>query len=171
MIRAFGTAVLVAGLAAATAGAQNGTQIIPPLRPAEIPASQGDAASPLRNTSNGGAGAHGFIEFEDAGDVRAGALIGSAVIDVESAEVGQVDDVIFDQRGLLSGLVISVGGFLGMGSKQVAVSIDRAKVYRNRTGDRFIVALDDKIEELELAPNFKTHEDQLKDAERAKGAR
>ncbi len=42
-------------------------------------------------------------------------------------DVGEIDDVVFDRQGKLKDFIIDVGGFLGIGEKQVAVSTKELK--------------------------------------------
>ena len=44
-----------------------------------------------------------------------------SVYDPAKDKIGTVDDVIVNDRGQISGLIIGVGGFLGVGEKDVAV--------------------------------------------------
>jgi len=64
---------------------------------------------------------------------RASQLIGSSVVNGSDETVGKIDDVIVTQNAKAPVAILSVGGFLGMGSKKVAVlttdlSISKDKV-------------------------------------------
>jgi hypothetical protein len=52
---------------------------------------------------------------------RASKMIGAAVFNDQNQQVGTVDDLILDQSDKAVLAVISVGGFLGVGGKLVAV--------------------------------------------------
>ena len=52
---------------------------------------------------------------------RASKLIGSNVYNQKAEKIGNVDDIIISSDNSVSFAVISVGGFLGMGSRHVAV--------------------------------------------------
>ncbi len=57
---------------------------------------------------------------------RASKLIGAAIYNDQNQQIGTVDELILNQKDNTVALaVISVGGFLGIGSKLVAVSIDK----------------------------------------------
>ena len=63
-----------------------------------------------------------------AGSARASKLIGSKVYQGDST-VGQIEDVLVDlDRSTLLAVVLSVGGFLGVGEKLVAVPVNQIKV-------------------------------------------
>src|ERR1700694_1386929 len=43
------------------------------------------------------------------------------VYDPSDNKIGDIDDVIIDKAGSVSALIVGVGGFLGMGEKDVAI--------------------------------------------------
>jgi sporulation protein YlmC with PRC-barrel domain len=47
-----------------------------------------------------------------------------SVYDPEKDKIGTVDDVIVNDSGQITGLIIGVGGFLGVGEKDVAVAFN-----------------------------------------------
>ncbi len=61
------------------------------------------------------------------GGWRASKLIGAAVHDDQNRQVGTVDDLILSAQNKVAVAVVSVGGFLGIGSKLVAVPYDRLR--------------------------------------------
>jgi sporulation protein YlmC with PRC-barrel domain len=48
---------------------------------------------------------------------------GTDVIGPDNAQVGDVNDVLFDKNGKIIGLIVGVGGFLGIGEKSVAIDM------------------------------------------------
>lgn len=56
---------------------------------------------------------------------RASEIIGSNIYNEENNSIGEVDDLIVPQGGAAPVAVISVGGFLGIGAKLVAVPYER----------------------------------------------
>ncbi len=78
------------------------------------------------------AGAPAFAQSNDAGrrdEVRSSKLVGSTVYNDQNQTVGTVDDILLthDTKRPVQA-VISVGGFLGIGSKLVTVDYDRLKL-------------------------------------------
>jgi sporulation protein YlmC with PRC-barrel domain len=63
-----------------------------------------------------------------AGSARASKLIGSRIYKGDTA-IGQIEDVLvaLDQAAV-TGIILSVGGFLGIGDKLVAVPVKQIKV-------------------------------------------
>jgi sporulation protein YlmC with PRC-barrel domain len=53
--------------------------------------------------------------------IRASKLIGSTVYNDQHQKIGSIDDLLLNQRHDVSSAVLSVGGFLGLGSKLVKV--------------------------------------------------
>ena len=50
-------------------------------------------------------------------------IIGTQVKDSQGEEVGKIDDLVFDEEGRISFVLLGYGGFLGIGQKLVAVPI------------------------------------------------
>src|SRR5437660_10205535 len=48
---------------------------------------------------------------------------GTDVIGPDNAQVGSVNDMLFDKNGKMLGLIVGVGGFLGIGEKSVAIDM------------------------------------------------
>ena len=46
---------------------------------------------------------------------------GTDVLGADDAKVGDVSDILFDKNGKILAYVVGVGGFLGMGAKDVAL--------------------------------------------------
>ncbi|HTO29766.1 MAG TPA: PRC-barrel domain-containing protein [Pararhizobium sp.] len=72
--------------------------------------------------------------------------------DEQGEAIGDVNDVVINADGGAEALVVGVGGFLGLGEKDVAVGFDRVS-WSDRDGQRIIVVSATK-EELEAAPEF-----------------
>jgi sporulation protein YlmC with PRC-barrel domain len=61
----------------------------------------------------------------EGGEVRASKVIGSSVYNDQNQKVGTVDDILMSKDQKADTAVISVGGFLGIGSKLVSVPYDK----------------------------------------------
>lgn len=70
-------------------------------------------------------------------------------------DIGEINDIIVGQDGKVKAVILGVGGFLGMGERDVTVSMDAIKVVREDgdSNDRFLVVTTSK-EMLEQAPEF-----------------
>lgn len=84
-----------------------------------------------------------------AGSARASKLIGSKVYKGDTS-IGTIEDVLVDlDNARVSAVILSVGGFLGMGDKLVAVPVNQLKV-----GSEAKFATDLTKEQLAAAPAF-----------------
>jgi sporulation protein YlmC with PRC-barrel domain len=72
------------------------------------------AAAPADRTVSTG-------DFNAKGDMASSALIGTKVRNANKESIGKIDDIYLDKDAKVTDVVISVGGFLGVGSKDVAV--------------------------------------------------
>jgi sporulation protein YlmC with PRC-barrel domain len=96
-----------------------------------------------------------IYDTAEAGDVLANRLIGTSVYNGsgEDAEaIGDINDIILSKDGQAEAVVIGVGGFLGIGEKNVAVQYDKVEVTGEKGNERFV--LDASKESLENAPAF-----------------
>lgn len=87
--------------------------------------------------------------------VLASSVLGKTVYtgsDEQGEAIGDVNDVVINASGGAEAMVIGVGGFLGIGEKDVAVGFDRVS-WSDRDGQRIIVVSATK-EELQAAPEF-----------------
>ncbi len=75
------------------------------------------------------------------------------VYDRDNNKLGSVDDVLVGRSGRIDALIIGVGGFLGAGEKDIAVSFDAV---RPSTKDgKLNLTLDATKDELKSAPSLK----------------
>ena len=63
---------------------------------------------------------------------RASKVIGASVVNEANDTVGKVDDIIIGQDGKTPFVVLSVGGFLGMGTKLVVLPYEQLKATENK---------------------------------------
>lgn len=69
---------------------------------------------------------------------RASKVIGATVVNEANDTVGKVDDVIIGQDGKSPYAVLSVGGFLGIGARLVAVPLSELRF--NPDGERWVLS-------------------------------
>jgi sporulation protein YlmC with PRC-barrel domain len=81
---------------------------------------------------------------------RASKVIGASVVNEANDTVGKVDDIIIGQDGKSPFVVLSVGGFLGMGNKLIVLPYEQLKT----TGSK-IVLPGATAEALKALPEFK----------------
>ena len=117
------------------------------------PEGMGQPSEPADETPEqpSAAGGSKFIEEESAQETLASNLMGYSVTNLQGQNVGQVEDLILDQDNRPVGLVISVGGFLGLGAKHVALPMSEFQINRENK----VVQVSFSKEELNKAPSFK----------------
>jgi sporulation protein YlmC with PRC-barrel domain len=57
--------------------------------------------------------------------MRGSQLMGIDVYGADNQKIGDIDEVLVDRQGKIHGLVVGVGGFLGIGQKDVAIPFDQ----------------------------------------------
>jgi sporulation protein YlmC with PRC-barrel domain len=74
---------------------------------------------------------------------RASKLIGLDVYNQQNEKVGDISELLLDKSGKIDGVVIGVGGFLGMGQRDIKVEMSKLKFMEEpprsaerRDGDR-----------------------------------
>ncbi|TDQ84320.1 sporulation protein YlmC with PRC-barrel domain [Dongia mobilis] len=101
--------------------------------------------------------AEAIIEAQRPTEMRVENLIGATVINPDGEEVGKVKDVLFDTSGAATGIVLSVGGILGVGAKDVGLNWEEVDM---RPEPVDVVRVNYSKAQLEAAPPFKTAEAQ-----------
>ncbi|MGA3403574.1 MAG: PRC-barrel domain-containing protein [Acetobacteraceae bacterium] len=66
------------------------------------------------------------------GQMRIGKIVGASVYNDQKQSIGSVDDVLMGSGNKATTAVLSVGGFLGMGSKLVSVPFDQLRIENDR---------------------------------------
>jgi sporulation protein YlmC with PRC-barrel domain len=88
-------------------------------------------------------------------------LMDATVQSTEGENIGEVNDIVVNSNGTIEGVVIGVGGFLGIGERDVAVRLDQITIQQQEgDADDLTFVLNATREELEDAPPFQTQEDQ-----------
>ena len=94
-------------------------------------------------------------------DRLASRIIGQPVYDGTAADannLGNINDLVLDANGDVAAVVVGVGGFLGLGEKQVAVDYAALQwVVAADNTERFVI--ETTVESLTAAPDFITVDD------------
>lgn len=98
----------------------------------------------------------GQITLQSEDSILANDLIGSRVHSTADEAVGEINDLIVNLDGSIEGVVIGVGGFLGIGEKDVAVQMAALSVATDPESGAVRLVLDATRADLEAAPEFKT---------------
>ena len=146
MFAATALAALVASPALAQSTSSPPSSSTPPTSASPAPGSNSGAASMNKDA---------FLQDQAGSDWRASKLIGTNVYGPDNAKIGDVSDVLLDNNGSTHAVIIGVGGFLGVGQKDVAVPFEALQIQRKQNSSSI-----DKItvsytkDQLSNAPKF-----------------
>lgn len=82
---------------------------------------------------------------------------GTDVMGSGNKKIGDVSDIPFDKDGKIAAYVISIGGFLGMGAKEVALPPSAFQVEQGKKGESPKLRLSMTQKQLKEAQNFKPY--------------
>lgn len=82
---------------------------------------------------------------------------GTDVVGADDKKIGDVADILFDKEGKIDAYVVSVGGFLGVGSKEVALAPSSFTVVKGENGGYDKLKLSMSVDELKAASNFERY--------------
>ena len=134
------TALVALGLAATSVVAQQaGTQqTLPPTN------------APVATTP----GATGQMWYAQAGNTwRSSKLVGTSVTNAAGERIGEVNEVIIGNDGRVQAVVLGIGGFLGIGEREVAVNYSALQMTRDSSGNA-VITVNATREMLQAAPRW-----------------
>jgi sporulation protein YlmC with PRC-barrel domain len=88
-------------------------------------------------------------------DMLCSNVVGLDVYDNSNKNIGTIKDVAFDSSKSVKGYILSVGGFLGMGTQYVAVDPNSVKVEYDAKDKKWHANMNATKDELKAAPEFK----------------
>lgn len=138
MKSSFIAAIAVAGLTLAGLTAVNAEEVTTTVQP----------------KVTGQLGSVGYATTQAATDWRSTKVIGLNVYNSKNEKIGDINDLIIDANGAVSHAIVGVGGFLGMGEKNVAIPFASVKMARDKDG-KITAMVDSTKEALTAAPIFK----------------
>jgi hypothetical protein len=146
MIKHILTAAALSALLAMPAFAQ---------QPAAKPDNAAQSSMPTLNAPDHG----GFVQAQHSTDWRGSKLIGATVYGPDNASIGNINDILVDNDGCIRAVVVGVGGFLGVGEKNVAVRFDALNIARQFDSSSIEkVTVSYSKDELKNAPTFAYYE-------------
>src|SRR5262249_5308918 len=101
----------------------------------------------------------GQIIMQSDNTVLASVLKGASVYGPEGSSIGSINDLIVGTDGKIDGVVIGVGGFLGIGERNVAVKWDKIQLHPVDSG-KVRLMLSATKDGLKNAPPFKSKAEQ-----------
>lgn len=165
MLRTFATVSAVSGLLLSGAFAQSTTPPAdqPAASPpsATAPAAQPPMAAPAQNAApKADMSKVRVINAQSPDQWLASKFKGTDVVGADDQKIGDVNDIVFDKNGKIVAYVVGVGGFLGIGTKDVALAPESFSVVK---GDPMTSTNADKLkvsvtkDELKQAASFEPY--------------
>jgi sporulation protein YlmC with PRC-barrel domain len=72
------------------------------------------------------------------GDIRSEDFVGTTVYGANDENIGEIGDVVLGEGDAIEAVIIDVGGFLGIGEKEVAVSMDNLAFMSDADGEYYL---------------------------------
>jgi hypothetical protein len=125
--------------------------VAPAPAPSAVPAPvvTPDAAIPDKTADKGSAKAAGL-----GSEVAASDLLNQKVKNSANETVGDINDLSIGSDGKIAAVIIGLGGFLGMGEKNVSLPYDQLNVSRDANG-YLVVTVNATKDSLQAAPEWK----------------
>ncbi len=92
-----------------------------------------------------------FVNVKPA-DIMSSKLVGTTVYNNKNENVGEVEDLVIENGKTLTGVVVSVGGFLGMGESYVV--LDPSTLTVSDKDGKWAVHADTDKDTIKNAPKF-----------------
>lgn len=158
MIRTISYAALALFLVSAPASvlAQNAPASDPAVQQPAVVLPDATAAPDTVAKENPPAPVEGQIILQDKATFLASAIIGGSVYSPSDESVGDVNDLVIKPTGEIEAIVVGVGGFVGIGEKNVAIALDRFTLEPTEDLASTKLILNATKEELQAAPAFKS---------------
>jgi len=121
----------------------------------------GAAAAQAQQGTPGGSpsGNAQFINSQGSDQWLSSSFIGTDVMGPDDAKIGDVNDVLFDKEGKVAAYVVGVGGFLGIGAKNVALAPSSFQVMPGQNSTDTKLKLNMTKDQLQQAASFETLRD------------
>lgn len=124
-----------------------------PPTPGGAGTTQGATTSNTGTIGSGTATSAPYLAEQSANHWLASHYMGKTVYGPNNERVGDVNDILIDRTGTATAIVVGVGGFLGMGEKNVAVPF--TSIQMNQRDGRDELHMNVTRGDLEKAPAFK----------------
>jgi hypothetical protein len=119
--------------------------------------SEGQASPPAATQGAGQADKPNVISQQKPDQWLASKFRGTDVVGEDNQKIGDVSDILFDKSGKIEAYVISVGGFLGMGSKEVALPPASFQVVKGDQNAEDKLKVSMNKDQLQQAANFEKY--------------
>ncbi|EJZ20399.1 PRC-barrel domain-containing protein [Rhizobium sp. Pop5] len=127
----------------------------PPVTP-DVTKPAGDAAQAPAPAPTADTAQAGYLTEQAADQISANTYIGQSVYNGKNESIGSINDLILKKDGGIVAAIVGVGGFLGIGEKDVAVPMEKITVAQNTQDGSLKLTTSETAESLKAAPEFKT---------------
>ena len=157
MLKKFMAVAAVSGLALTSVMAQTNTS---PSTPSTPPAATAPSTSPSPSASTTApkSGAAHFVQKQGSDQWLFSRFKGTDVIGTDDKKIGDVSDVLFDKDKKILAYIVGVGGFLGIGSKDVAIDPASFQMVPGKDQNDVKLRLAMTKDELKAAPAFEPYQ-------------
>jgi len=124
----------------------------------DTPATKSESYSPPAAKSEEGSGKMSFVSSQKPDQWLASKFKGTDVLGSDNQSIGDVSDILFDKSGKVEAFIVSVGGFLGVGAKEVALAPSSFDVVRGQNGAADKLKISATKDQLKDAQNFARYE-------------
>jgi len=94
-----------------------------------------------------------FLSAIPANALLASNFYDQNVYDPSEKKLGEIKDLVFDRMGKIGTVIVSVGGFLGLNEKNVAVPFEQ--VYASQRDNKWWLSMNTTKDALKSAASFK----------------
>jgi sporulation protein YlmC with PRC-barrel domain len=110
--------------------------------------------TPSPSTPAPGASTQPLWYSHQSGEVRASKLIGTTVKNDAGERIGDINEVVLSKDGKVAAVVIGVGGFLGMGEREIALSFESIRLKQDGSNNPVVTVAATK-DGLKAAPEWR----------------
>ena len=119
-------------------------------RPATPPAASERPATPPAAAESKANGSSAAVTQQKPDQLLASKFKGTDVLGSDNQKIGDISDILFDKQGTkIEAYIISVGGFLGMGAKDIALEPSKVQWTKENNEDKLKVSMTkDQLKEM-----------------------
>lgn len=126
--------------------------------PSNPPASSSPPAAASPSSSMPASGKADMVTAQKPDQWLASKFKGTDVMGADDQKIGSITDILFDKTGNIQAYVVGVGGFLGMGAKEVALAPKSFTAVPGQNGAADKLKVSVTKDELTQAQNFARYE-------------
>jgi sporulation protein YlmC with PRC-barrel domain len=150
----FLAAAATIALASATAMAQKANDTDTKMNPTMNPAAGSNTNEMKTTAADVPAKGPDFISLQNS-DMLNSNVVGLDIYNERNNNIGKIQDVAFDSSMKITGYILSVGGFLGMGTHYVAVDPGAVSIRYDAGNNVWRASMNATKDQLKSAPEFK----------------